>query len=207
MSIENRPFIFFDYDGVLINTFLEALETNHDIGIPLTADEYRQLFTGNIFSSVLKKHPKDALELATQYVKRYYERTHRMNIHPSMEHLIRNLAQKYYLCVISSGSERTIKTQLMNSHVLDCFIDVLGHETETSKVKKIKSIFETYHLGREKSVFVTDTLGDIKEAHEAGVRVIAVTWGFHDKAMLSEGNPEYIVNTPEELQETIESLF
>lgn len=201
------PLVLFDYDGVLINTFLEALETNADIGVSVTADEYRGWFAGNIFESI-KNVPKtrDA-DMANRYVKAYHKRTHTMGVHPSMAYLVRELSKKYLLCIVSSGSERTIKTQLMNSHILDCFVDVLGYETDTSKVRKIKSALEMYHVGREKSVFVTDTLGDIKEAHQVGIHTIAVTWGFHAEDVLREGKPESIVQTPAELQEKIESLF
>lgn len=202
-----KPLVLFDYDGVLINTFLEALQTNADIGISVTADEYRSWFEGNIFDSI-KDVPKarDA-DVGDRYASAYHKRAHRMGIHPSMEQIIRNLAAQYNLCIVSSGSERTIKEQLMNSHVLDCFSDILGYETDTSKVRKIKSALETYHVGREKSVFVTDTLGDIREAHEVGVVTIAVTWGFHLEKKLQEGSPEYIVQTPGDLQKTIESFL
>lgn len=201
------PLVLFDYDGVLINTFLEALKTNADIGVSVTADEYRGWFAGNIFESI-KNVPKTRdVDMANRYLKAYHKRTHAVGVHPSMAYLVRELSKKYLLCIVSSGSERTIKTQLMNSHLLDCFVDVMGYETDTSKVRKIKSALETYHVGREKSVFVTDTLGDIKEAHQVGIHTIAVTWGFHSEEMLREGEPESVVQTPQELQDKIESLF
>jgi phosphoglycolate phosphatase len=201
------PLVLFDYDGVLINTFLEALETNADIGIAVTADEYRGWFAGNIFESIKAVPKARDMDTGNRYARAYHKRTHVMGVHPSMAYLIRELSKKYLLCIVSSGSERTIKAQLMNSHILDCFVDVLGYETDTSKVRKIKSALEMYHVGREKSVFVTDTLGDIKEAHHVGIHTIAVTWGFHTQEMLREGKPESIVQTPQELQDKIESLF
>lgn len=202
-----RPLVLFDYDGVLINSFLEALETNADIGIAVTVDEYRGWFVGNIFESVKDIPKAKDMDVADRYARAYYKRAHTMGVHPSMAHLVRELSKKYLLCIVSSGSERTIKTQLMNSHILDCFVDILGYETDTSKVRKIKSALEMYHVGREKSVFVTDTLGDIKEARQVGIHTIAVTWGFHTEEMLREGNPESVVQTPNELRDKIESLF
>ncbi len=201
------PLVLFDYDGVLINTFLASLETNADIGLPLSAEEYKKQFTGNLHDHARDTHGASTSDIVAQYTKAYYKRTRTMGVHPSMAYLIRELSKKYLLCIVSSGSERTIKIQLMNSHILDCFVDVLGYETDTSKVRKIKSALETYHVGREKSVFVTDTLGDIKEAHQVGIHTIAVTWGFHSQEMLREGKPESIVQTPQELQDKIESLF
>ena len=37
-------------------------------------------------------------------------------------------------------------------------------------------------------VFVTDTLGDLREADQAGVPTIAVTWGAHGKEHFSAGS-------------------
>lgn len=202
------PLVLFDYDGVLINTFLPAWQSNHDIGIAVTQDEYRQWFMGNIYTSVKEKHGQTQVaDIAQRYMTAYRRRTQELGVHPAMSYLIRELSKKYLLCIVSSGSESIIKTQLLNSHLLDCFTDIFGYETDTSKVRKIKSALEMYHVGREKSVFVTDTLGDITEAHQVGIHTIAVTWGFHSEEVLREGKPESIVQTPQELQEKIESLF
>ena len=47
--------------------------------------------------------------------------------------------------------------------------------------------------------FITDTLGDIKEANKVGIESIGITWGYQDKAKLQKGNPKKIVDTPTEL--------
>ncbi len=203
----SRPLVLFDYDGVLINTFLDALAASHDIGVEMSADEYREMFKGNIYTSVKKRFAGISDDLNARFTEAFGKRTQHLVIPSSMCELISALSLRYTLCIVSSGSESIIKRQLLNSHLLDCFTDVMGHETDTSKVVKIRSALRMYGSGRETCVFVTDTLGDIKEAQEVGVHTIAVTWGFHDEETLQEGNPESLVRTPSELQEKIESLF
>ena len=60
-------------------------------------------------------------------------------------------------------------------------------------------VFDEYKIGYKDCIFVTDTLGDIKEAIKCNVQSIAVTWGFQPKERLLKGNPYAIVETPEEL--------
>jgi phosphoglycolate phosphatase len=56
-----------------------------------------------------------------------------------------------------------------------------------------------YKVNASDCLFVTDTLGDIKEAHHMMVSTVAVTWGYQSKATLERGVPSYIVDTPQEL--------
>jgi phosphoglycolate phosphatase-like HAD superfamily hydrolase len=56
-------------------------------------------------------------------------------------------------------------------------------------------------------VFVTDTLGDVMEAHQAGVKSIGVLWGLHDRTTLERGKPEVIIDDPSQLEETVERVL
>ena len=73
----------------------------------------------------------------------------------------------------------------------------MGADKETSKVKKINSIKSKF---RDAGCFyIGDTLGDVMEGREAGVKTISVTWGWHDEDRLKKGKPDYIIRNPEEL--------
>ena len=56
-------------------------------------------------------------------------------------------------------------------------------------------------------IFITDTLGDIREAAQVAIPAIGVTWGFHPRARLEKGNPLVIVDTPKELYEKVSEFF
>lgn len=63
-------------------------------------------------------------------------------------------------------------------------------------------------LGREKSgaIYVGDGETDMLTAAACGMRVVAVTWGFRDREVLSAFDPDYIVDTPDELCELLTAL-
>ncbi|WKZ23867.1 MAG: HAD hydrolase-like protein [Candidatus Dojkabacteria bacterium] len=85
------------------------------------------------------------------------------------------------------------------------FGNILGVDVEKSKVIKLQSVQKLHH--NREMYFITDTLGDIREAEKVGIEAIAVTWGYHDKAMLEQGNPRAVVNSIEELAETVTAII
>jgi len=56
-------------------------------------------------------------------------------------------------------------------------------------------------------VFVTDTLGDMREAAEVGISSIAVSWGFQKHATLEQGKPFRVVDKPADLATAVRAYF
>ena len=90
--------------------------------------------------------------------------------------------------------------------VLGLFAQILGVETHESKVEKFKILMEHNGITSENAVFITDTLGDIIEARKVGIKTIAETFGFHDRERLAQGEPFTIVDSWEEIEETLSEL-
>ena len=82
--------------------------------------------------------------------------------------------------------------------------DMIVHNNKT---ERINNAFEKYGVGPKDCVFITDTLGDMREAASCGIPSIGVTWGFHKKNNLEKGNPFKIAETPEELIEAVADYF
>ncbi|MDQ3245081.1 MAG: HAD hydrolase-like protein [bacterium] len=117
------------------------------------------------------------------------------------------LADKYELAIVSSASNKILNTFLKKENLDGCFKDVLGYEEHSSKVVRINSLLKKYNIEAKDSVLITDTLGDLKEANEAGAKSIAVLWGLHDHSTLANGNPNAIIENPNLLIKTIEDVL
>ncbi len=113
--------------------------------------------------------------------------------------MIKKLSKKYKLFIISSCSEKNINLYLKNNNIDNLFIEVLGRETNFSKIEKFKTVFQKYNTNSKNCIFITDTLGDIKEANKVKIDSLAVTWGYHEKERLKKENPKYIINKPNEI--------
>lgn len=124
-----------------------------------------------------------------------------------MSEVIIELAKNYILAINSSGHAELINQFLEKHHIKQYFTDVLGFDTVTSKVEKLNTLIEKHGITTNQCVMITDTLGDLREAAEAKIKTIAVTWGLHDISILQEGNPNFLAYTPLELPELVANSF
>jgi phosphoglycolate phosphatase len=103
------------------------------------------------------------------------------------------------LAVISSNVSRVIDDILSRYGFDGCFRDVLGADFSFSKIEKIHHAMDSFRVGKDRTYYIGDTTGDIKEARLAGVKTIAVTWGWHSKEKLDVVRPDYLIDTVDEL--------
>ena len=59
---------------------------------------------------------------------------------------------------------------------------------------------------KERLFFITDTLGDIVEAKKVGIKTIAVDYGYHDRGVLSKGNPDGIISNLSGIKKKLEDI-
>lgn len=194
MQKKNKAVVF-DFDGVIADTFeFHRKKIEEYFSIALSVDDYKLLHTGNVHNSRLgKSHDWNDY---FQFIQSEYSK---LDFFDEIDKIIKNFCEKLDLFIISSGHYVNIKIFLEKERMQDCFKEVLGVEFHKSKVFKFNHLFEKYNLDVDDVLFVTDTSGDVFEAKEVGVKSIAVTWGFHDRKLLAESDPEFYANEPEDI--------
>lgn len=70
---------------------------------------------------------------------------------------------------------------------------------------KLNCILREFNYPCEKAVMVGDTFMDIKMAKNAGVKVVGVSWGYHDETTLREHGADEVADTAEKLSAVIRS--
>lgn len=173
----------------------------------LTREQFNEYANGNFFEGYDKAVKEGRHIPADDYYGEYKKGLNALNIEKILHDTILSLAKNYKLIIISSTDTSYINDFLKRENIVQCFSDILGADIHTSKVVKIKTILQKYNLLPKEVVFITDTLGDIKEAHECKVPSIAVTWGLHDRSILEKGNPNKIVDDPRALLDVIEGVL
>lgn len=198
----NLKVIIFDFDGVIHDTFelVQGLMAE-TVGDGLTKKEFRDLSDGNVHDHdrISKKH-------IAQYFQKQSVAYDYLNLEENIKGFLEDMNKHYSLFIISSNQETAIDAYFYNNNFTHIFEEVLGVETHTSKVEKFRQIFATYQFTADECVFVTDTLGDIREGNKVGVRTIAVDFGFHERKRLEKGNPFKIVSSFDELRNVIGRL-
>jgi phosphoglycolate phosphatase len=101
--------------------------------------------------------------------------------------------------VISSNASKMIRRLLIGYGFESCFEEILGADFSVSKKEKIDHALAKYGIPAQRTFYIGDTAGDMREARAAGVRPVAVTWGWHSRERLLAANPEFLVDTPEAL--------
>jgi phosphoglycolate phosphatase len=199
--------ILFDFDGVLANTIELSFKIHTVKNKNLTLEHFQNYSTGNFYDGYDKAVKEGKHIPADDFYGEYKKGLDILTIHEILHDAVMALSQNYKLVIISSTDSSYIKDFLIKEKLVELFTDVLGADVHRSKTHKIKTILEKYNLSPLDVVFITDTLGDIKEANECSVPSIGVTWGLHDKSILEKGNPVKIIDNPQDLSTAIEDVL
>ena len=197
--------LLFDFDGVLVDS-LDVYEKTvtlclAKINQPLQRgrQEFLELFDGNFYESLaqkgvnLGKFMAASVEIISKI--NYAE----MKPFDSMRPVLQELKKKHCLIVISSNDTPTIREALRLYDFNGIFQEILGSDFMLSKKEKILYAIKKYQVMIEDIYYIGDTIGDIKEGRQAGVKTIGVTWGWHDKIKMASSNPDYLFDDPQEL--------
>ncbi len=195
-----QKFVLFDFDGVIADSFENAFEVNQKFTPGLTRDQMRSRFLGNINESWEKENGRQATAADDkEFFDAYVPALFRSPIVPGILLALESLAKRYTLIIISSTISSPIREYLESHGAASYFTEIMGNDVHRSKVEKIKMVFNKYSATANNCVFVTDTVGDIREAEKAGIKSIAVSWGFHGKDMFLEAAPFAVIDSPAEL--------
>ncbi len=204
-----KPFILFDFDGVISDSFVPAFKIHQAMHPHTTEEEYRRAFEGNINNwniddNVHTKDCKPELDFFDEYSKALKVE---VKLIPGIKEVVSELAKVYSLVIISSTLTELIQTFLIDHGMDGLFLELMGNDVHPSKEAKIKMVFAKYGLRPDECIFITDTLGDLREAEAVGVGAIGVRWGFSASNRLEQGKSFRLLDKPEELPGTVRDYF
>ena len=198
---ENLKNIIFDFDGVICESQEYHLnKLNEVFGLGFTMEEYAGAHHGNANDVMLVKEKWKKVDW-DKYHQEIEKDFPLKKIKPEVKEVLEKLAQKYNLFIISSGHNQHIIDFLKNNGVWDLFKKSLFLEDAKLKTDKFKMLEKEFGIKPSDTIFITDTIGDIKEAREVGYESIGITTGHHDEELLKSENPLKIVHSFEELGE------
>lgn len=198
--------ILLDFDGVIadsMNAYFGAFaEVCTEMGYRRlnSREAFLKLFEGNPIRQLLwAGFPLFRLRrVLNRFKPRLLEVNKLVRPFEGITEVVSTLARRFPVFVITSNVAENVCSFLKRHGVLGV-AGIVGSETHTSKVKKIRRVLRQYPNHR--AYYVSDTKGDLIEARRAGAIPVAVAWGWHSLKKLAEGKPELVVSTPKELRD------
>ena len=222
---ENMKLIAFDVDGTILDTLDSIIhvlnETLYANGFYKVDDKeyirkalgygsyylieqalifpYNHFYDKNVTKQVLQDYLKRYMADDASLTKPY----------EGVVDLIKELKEEGYKVIAYSNKPDSVLKPLMKEKFGDVFDDVLGQvEGQAPKPNPeiLLNMLDRIGISKDDAVYIGDSDVDVETARNAGMKMIAVTWGFRDRDFLEKLNPDYIVDNTKELKEAIDSL-
>jgi phosphoglycolate phosphatase-like HAD superfamily hydrolase len=189
--------VIFDFDGVLVDSMLVLAKF---LAATFRISQERAL--SMVFRSTLKNSSNRFLPQVRKYFgKRFYQYLENYNKlidltfmhHNGVLEDLDNIPQPKYL--LTSNYKQVC--ELFLGEVAENFQDIVGFESVRNKGEGVKHLAAKYNLDLSRTMFITDTVGDIREFMPLVPKenIYGVIWGYHPLSLLEEYLPrEQILN-------------
>lgn len=124
-----------------------------------------------------------------------------LEVFPGIHDVLKQLKKSGdQMFILSSNSPENIRKCLEKNGLADYFEDIIGDIGLTAKKKAIKTLAK---MVDQELIYVGDEVRDVEAARKAGVKCIAVSWGFNTREALEKSGPEKIISEPKQLIEKL----
>ena len=204
-------YVLFDFDGTLGDTFHQGFEILNILAAefgfrPLPPEELE--FARDLSTSELMKHLGISRMKLHKISKRGTEeigkRIHTVQTFPGVPEMIRHLHKAgFHLGVLTSNSESNVQVFLKDKN-LELFDFIESSSKLLGKGSVLRRLMKEHRLKAKEILLIGDELRDIEAAHDVGVHMAAVTWGYNSRAVLEAAEPDYLFESPAQIVEFLD---
>ncbi|PKN77740.1 MAG: carotenoid oxygenase [Candidatus Cloacimonetes bacterium HGW-Cloacimonetes-1] len=207
-----RPYILFDFDGTIADSLTLGLELINRLAPiyhihPITDEDIqavRSMPTGKAIRYLKIPYYKLPI-LIPVFLNEYKHIIHNMKPFPRIHEVIQDLKDLGIpMALLTSNSKENVHV-FLDQHDMNYFEWIEGGSGIFKKQVTIMHQIKKHNLQKENIIYVGDETRDIVAAKKCGIKIISVAWGFQDKSILSQYNPDMIAETPQDLYDIIKS--
>ena len=209
--MNKKQYIFFDFNGTLINDLKLCLDLLNEFLIaqnkkPVTVERYRDIFgfpIKNYYEAAGIDFNIESYEsLSHKFILKYQPASMECGLFPCVYDTLKYFKDNgYNLIVLSASQVDNLKEQCDNYDISKYFDAILGIDNIYAASKSgigIKYIKE-HNLDKDKCVFVGDPTHDAEIAEEMGIDAVLVSCGHQSVNVLSKAGKK-IINDISELE-------
>lgn len=215
--------LIFDLDGTLADTSLDITAAiNYAVGPfgtgPYSVDETKAMVGSGITKLLHSLVPENALPSDSSKTDPFEEVSRRFmsyysahlldhtKAYPNVNETLSRLSP-YKKVVLTNKREGFSKDILKGIGLLDFFDIILGSDSVAEKKPSpvpILDIMENFGVSRDETIIIGDSNFDINAGKAAGIRTIAVTYGFRPVDMLKDA--DFIIDDFGDIPDTLQKI-
>lgn len=201
-----KKLLIFDYDGVIVDSLdiiwdcFNKINKKYKLFPFKNKNELTRLWGENEFLSVSKfKIPGvDLAKFYKEWVDLLLVNNEKVKPFPGLKSILEKLSKDNHLTIISSNDDEVISDFLKRNDLFEYFDLILGTKRGKRKGEKVKLALKKFKIPEDRTYFITDAIGDLKEVKDFEIKTVAVAWGYHGKSKLQKENPDFLIETPKE---------
>lgn len=138
-------------------------------------------------------NPDELFSLYLTHFKEVNENGILPSVYPGSGETLRTLRGRgKKTAVISSHPEEKIHEEAGRYGVGDLFDEIVGNVR--NKVRALREMRERFRTDARETIYIGDTIYDIRAGREAGIKVAVVGHGYHLPERLEQENPDYLLD-------------
>lgn len=211
------PGVIFDLDGTLADTLRDISDAVNvsleHFALPAQPIERVRAFVGDGVSQLMSRAAgtEDAGQVAAlvERFRDYYSVNYlrHTRLYPGMEETVSILRRARCPISVLSNKPHEFTQRICNALRPPGSLDAVAGASEDypKKPDPTAALLLAQRMGRppQRVVMVGDSAIDVQTARNAGMRCLAVTWGFRDRPELEAAGPDAVVDRPEQLPAVI----
>ena len=207
----------FDLDGTLLDTLQDLANSVNialeDFGQPVRTVEEVRAFVGNGVRKLMQRAVPEGTDedLGERIYERFLEvydreKNHYTKPYDGILELIALLKARGIAFAVLSNKNDVAVAALCEAHFPNCFEFTQGMRPGVAPKPAPDALFALctrMGINPEDAVYIGDSEVDVKTAQAAGMRLVAVTWGFRSREMLAKTGAKEMIDAPRELIEKL----
>lgn len=154
----------------------------------------------------IEDEPKEIQKRFTQCFKDITEKGIKPTPYKGIHDVLKILKKEgSVLFLVSSHPHEILVDEVKTYGVFDHFHDVQGSIFDKSVA--IQSLIKKFSFENAQVVYVGDTIQDVRAAKKAGVKMFAVTEGYHSQEQLLKEDPDWIYPNVTHIPSLLDKIF
>jgi phosphoglycolate phosphatase len=216
--MQDYKLVIFDWDGTLMDSVDRIVSSMQSaakvVGLTIPSNEAAKQIIGLSIPEALKTLFEGITDeqieiMRLQYKYEYLEGdTTPTPLFANATNLLTLLKEQNKLLAVATGKGRDGLNRVLKVSETSTFFNTTrcaGEMPSKPDPEMINSILAELDIAPHEAIMIGDTSHDLKMAQNAGVDSIGVTFGVHDREVLSQFKPKVVVDSLAELQKLLVS--